>query len=79
MARTPLFSSTCEFDTRGEAQEFLDMMGFRRLPVKGLVRRYAADEVGDDGEALLTFASSTLMGAEDGTITINLVTYPRKH
>ena len=66
------WTSTLEFDNRAEALEFLELGRFRRLPVPGLIERWVADEAGDNGEDLLTFASSA------GGLTFNLRTMEKK-
>jgi hypothetical protein len=62
-----MYDTTLDFDSHGEALQYLADNGFRRLPVKGLVRRWVANEVDDDGAKLLTFASST-----QGSTRVNL-------
>lgn len=72
-------TSTVEFDTRAEALEWLGWSKFFRLPVKGPRERWCAYETGDDGEALITFATSAgirdMMG---NVLAFNLVTTDRK-
>jgi hypothetical protein len=74
----PLYTSTVNFDSRQEAVEFLEVMGFRRLPVKGPIERYSAEETGDEGEPLLTFASSAGRNDNGEVVAYHLVTFPRK-
>jgi hypothetical protein len=63
------------FPSLDEATFHLDGLGYRRAPIKGLVKRYQAEAWGDNGEPLLVLASSTFHPAEDGSVTINFAEY----
>ena len=65
--------TTCHFDTAEEARDHLTILGFRHLPVRGAIRRYAADQVADDGTPIITFASSTFRTLEDGDVHVHFV------
>ena len=67
-----MYDATLEFDTPHEVIEYLAMGGFRRLPVKGVIQRWVANEVDDDGARLVTFASSTLSRDPERGVRVNL-------
>lgn len=70
--------TTLEFDGAQDARDHLAALRFRRLPVKGLVQRYAANETADDGTPLITFASSTMRPDETGTVRVSVVETARR-
>lgn len=70
--------STLTFPSKQEAFDHMEAMGYRRLPVRGLVRRWAADLCDDDGCALFSVMSSTLQATPAGDYTFTVIdTRPR--
>lgn len=63
------------FPSLDDATDHLEGLGYRRLPIKGLIRRFQAETWGDNGEPLVVLASSTMRSGEDGSVTINFAEY----
>lgn len=73
-----MYEARVEFDTRAEALDWLDIMDFRRLPVRGPVERWATNERDDDGTKLITFASSAGRDDLGNVVAFDLTSRPVK-
>ncbi len=75
MTKTP-FIFDLDFTNAAEAAEHLALLGYRRAPMKGLVRRYSAEAWSDTGARLLVLASTTLLPNDAGVVRVNFAEYP---
>jgi len=56
--------TTLSFDSATETAEYLALLRFKRVPAKGLVRRWVSHQHTDDGTPIVVFASNTVAAGD---------------
>ena len=72
-----IHSFSLEFNSAKEAKDHLEMLGYRRAPIKGLIQRFEGEMFGDKGEHIVSLASTGFQFNEDNQIVVNFADYEK--
>ena len=70
-----IHSFSLEFNSVQEAKDHLEILGYHRTPMKGLIQRFDGEMFGDKGERIISLASTGFQFNEDNQIVINFADY----